>query len=372
MSVDFSYVRNPKNSGKRAILILHDYIYRCAGGERVAITLADAFHESRLVTGFCRDSQISCTSLDVPVDPYFLRLLWLVRRFERFSSQEKKTVFYSGNYAPLAVENHSHCLNVFYCHTPPRFLYDKRDFYLKMIPLAVRPAYICFCEWFRRKYERAVQKMDIILANSKNIRRRIRRYLHMDSVVVYPPVDTKGFKWLTQEDFFLSTARIDPLKRVNLVVRAFLQMPDKKLKVVSDGPDLSSIMSLAAGAQNIEILGWVSRETLQELTGRCTATIYVPRDEDFGISPLESMAAGKPVIGVSEGGIPETVTDGKTGMLLPSSPSEKDLVNAVCAMNKTKAISMRHECENWAKRFDKKVFINKIKKVLTSSDSICF
>lgn len=329
----------------------------------MVLTLKSAFSHSRLVTGFCLDADIPCQTLSVPAVPYFLRLIVLIKRFEDFFSDEKEMVFYSGNYAPLAVNNLSHCMNIFYCHTPPRFLYDKREFYSTMVPAVMRPAYRYFCLWYRQKYERAVKSMDLVIANSENVKRRLRKYLRIDSVVVYPPVDTKGFGWKGQGDFFLSTGRVDPLKRIDLIVKTFLGMPDYKLRVVSSGPDLSRIKKIASGAQNIEILGWVSNQELKDLMGSCRASVYIPRNEDFGISPVESMAAGKPVIGVAEGGLLETIRENETGILLPAEPVQDDLIRAVLQMDAVKAAAMRNACEKRAKGFDTEVFLDNIGKI---------
>jgi glycosyltransferase involved in cell wall biosynthesis len=208
--------------------------------------------------------------------------------------------------------------------------------------------------------------MDTIITNSENVQSRIQKYLGIDSRVIYPPCETEKFKWLGQEDFYLSTARLDPLKRVDLVVKAFLDMPEKKLKVISGGPDMPKIKKLAQGAENIQVLGWVDERMLVELLGRCVATIYIPRDEDFGMAPIESMAAGKPVIGVAEGGLLETVVDGKTGILIKADPSPEDVIQAVQAVQKMppeRSKDMREACERRAKLFDKDVFVNKIQEV---------
>ena len=97
--------------------------------------------------------------------------------------------------------------------------------------------------------------------------------------------------------------------------------------------------------------------------GRCVATIYIPRDEDFGMAPIESMAAGKPVIAVAEGGLLETVVDGETGILIKADPSPDDVMQAVQKMPPERSKDMREACERRAKQFDKDVFINKIREV---------
>ncbi len=206
--------------------------------------------------------------------------------------------------------------------------------------------------------------MGTVIVNSENIRTRLKRYLGIDSEVIYPPCETDKYKWLSQEDYYLSTARLDPLKRVDVVVKAFLEMPEKKLIVVSSGTDMPKIKKLAEDADNIQILGWVAEDVLADLMGRCIATLYIPKDEDFGISPLESMAAGKPVIGVREGGLRETVIHKETGLLVKPEPCLDDLVEAVQWLDARKALDMRKQCEQQAMHFDSKEFLVKIRQVL--------
>jgi glycosyltransferase involved in cell wall biosynthesis len=158
---------------------------------------------------------------------------------------------------------------------------------------------------------------------------RLKKYLDVESEVLYPPCDTEGFEWMGDGDYFLSTARLEPLKRVDLIVEAFKDMPNKKLIVASGGSQLESLEELADGAKNITFTGWVSDTELRRLVGNCTATIYIPKDEDFGISPVQSLAAGKPVIGVNEGGVVETVRETADGVLISTPPSAAKIRDAV-------------------------------------------
>ena len=153
---------------------------------------------------------------------------------------------------------------------------------------------------------------------------------------------------------------MDRLKRVETIVEAFTALPDKRLVVVSGGSELERVRVLAAPHANIEVRGWVSPEELRDLTGRCLATIYIPRDEDFGISPVESMAAGKPVIGVAEGGLLETVKDGQTGILIQANPRPAHVVDAVNAMTAERALTMREACEKRAAGYDEAAFREKM------------
>jgi glycosyltransferase involved in cell wall biosynthesis len=356
-----------------ALLVLHDYFEAAEGGGRLCLILAKALGAD-LGYGFRlprhpffeqpfpgREHDLGLRT-DLPL----WRQLRLARGFARDTGFARgyRAVVYSGFYAPLAVANRPDHGNLYYCHTPPRFLYDQRDFYLDRLPLWQRPLLMTFCHYLRQRYEQALERMQVIVANSETVRGRLKHYLGRDCFVVNPPCDTAAFNWRGQDGYYLSMARLDPLKRVDLVVRAFREMLDRRLIVASGGPELENIRRLAAGAANIRILGWVSEAQLGELLGRAIATVYVPRDEDFGMSPVESMAAGKPVIGVAEGGVRETVLPGETGILVRSNPDVADITAAVEELTPDRALAMRKACEARARDFDTAVFLRGMRAVL--------
>ena len=268
----------------------------------------------------------------------------------RFLSRAQ-TVVYSGFYAPLAVHRQQAGRRIYYCHSPPRFAFELQSFYRARYP------------WFLRSLfdVRAVQAMDVVLANSDNVRRRLSVCCGVQAQVLHPPVDVARFGWLADEGYFLSTARLEPLKRVDVLVQAFLQMPHQRLVVCSGGADLAPLVALAAGAPNIQFVGWTSDAELADWVGRARATKYVPVDEDFGRSPVESMAAGKPVIGVAEGGLLETVLDGQTGVLLPPALGVAAVCAAVESMTAERARGMRAACEARAQLFRSEVFEARIR-----------
>jgi glycosyltransferase involved in cell wall biosynthesis len=271
---------------------------------------------------------------------------------------------FSGSYAPLAVLNNRQGRNVYYCHTPPRFLYDLRSYYLKRFGFFGRLFFRVFSAWFKPRYEKSIKNMDVVIANSNNVRKRLKTYLNIDSVVVYPPVRIVNFNWICQGEYYLSTARLEPLKRIDLIIDAFKMMPNKNLVVASSGSDENKLRNLAAGYSNIKFVGRVDDDQLADLIGRCLATIYIPIDEDFGISPVESMAAGKPVIGVAEGGLLETVIDGVTGFLLPAELCTSDLVNLLSSCDPEELFAMRPACENRAMLFSENLFSKAIENYL--------
>lgn len=356
-------------------IVLHDYFEMAEGGGRLCLELAGGlgadlgygfkakdhpfFASSRFVG---TEHQIS-SQVRLPV----WRQLCLSRDFAGNTGflADYATVLYSGSYSPLAVQNHSGKQNIYYCHTPPRFIYDQQEFFLSLIPVWQRPVLRGFNHSFRPKYEKAVAEMDVIVANSATVQGRVKKYLGLNSTIVHPPCDLNKYNWRKPKEFFLSTARLDPLKRVDVIVRAFRKLPDRKLVVVSGGSEFKHIVRLADGFDNIEVLGWVEEKMLQNLLSTCLATVYIPKEEDFGMSPVESMAAGKPVIGIAEGGLLETVVDGESGMLLPTGDLSVDLLcQAVDGFSRKKIMDMKDACEKRAALFSLDVFLQKMKAVI--------
>ena len=200
---------------------------------------------------------------------------------------------------------------IYYCHTPPRYLYDLKNDYLKKVPFVLKPIFILLSNIFRKMYEKDIKKMDLILTNSENTKKRIKKFLWLESKVLYPPVDLKEFKYLTQKKYYLSFARLSDAKRVDKIVKAFKKIPDKKLIVIywENDPVLKNILSLAKWCDNIKFITLIWNKGFTEYVWNAIATIYVPIDEDFGMSPVESMAAWKPVLWVNEWGLKETIID---------------------------------------------------------------
>jgi glycosyltransferase involved in cell wall biosynthesis len=353
-------------------LVLHDSFAFKGGGERLVHTLCQGLD---LDLAFGSRSDQSYDLANVPGKCIDLKLqseLWgwrTVKRVYGFRRRTRflnhyETVIYSGQDAPLAVCNHLEGKNIYYCHTPPRSLYDLKDYRLKSLSPAQALNHRAFNLFFQPLYESALLKMDVIVANSVNIQNRVKQFLGMDSVVVHPPCDTENFHWLGQEDYYLSFARLDPLKRVDVIVKAFMQMPDKRLVVASTGPELATLKKLAEGKKNIIFAGPVDDNQLKNLVGNAIATLYIPREEDFGMSPVESMAAGKPVLGVAEGGLLETVVPGETGVLVQGNPSPEDIIDAVHELHPEQALAMRLACEQRAKQFGRELFLEKMRKLI--------
>lgn len=353
-------------------VIFHDSFNFEGGGERVVTQLARNLNLD-IVTGniairrsFDLIKGLNITSLDIEKNaPFYLRFSKTLQYMNGFLNYSGRTdydfAFFSGDVAPLCTPKFN-CKTYFYCHTPPTVLYGQREDTLKKEKILLkRKIFASLLQHFQNAYEESLNHIDIIIANSQNIKNKIKNYLNRDSIVIYPPVEIDQFFFKTPEDFYLSTARLSPGKQVKKIVEAFKKMPDKKLIILSDGEYRRTVLNSIKNAPNIRYEGWVDETTKKDLISRCIATLYTPVDEDFGITPVESMAAGKPIIGVMAGGLVETVLNEKTGVLIPGDLTAEKIIAAVQKMDTATAVSMKNACFDRAALFSQAHFFEKLK-----------
>lgn len=252
---------------------------------------------------------------------------------------------------------------IYYCHTPPRYLYDQKDRYLAKIPFLLRPAFLFVSTIFRVLYEKDIKKMDLILTNSENTKKRIKDFLWLDSEVLYPPAELDKFQFLWQQDYYLSYARLSEIKRVDKIVEAFSHMPDKKLVVIywKNDPQKEQVFKIWENLSNVEFITLEDNSKLNSYIWNSIATIYIPIDEDFWMSPVESMACWKPVIWVDEWWLKESIIDWETGYLIAPEANIEDIVSAIEKLDKQKSLEMRENCEKRAKDFSFDDFKEKLK-----------
>jgi glycosyltransferase involved in cell wall biosynthesis len=215
----------------------------------------------------------------------------------------------SSNHAVAnGVKTKSDQLHVSYTYSPMRYAWDLREQYLKESGLdkglkgfAAR----MILSWLKRWDYRAAQNVDHFICISEYIRKRIKSAYGRDSAVVYPPVDTDFFQpGKNSREYYLAASRMVPYKMMPLIVSAFSKMPDRRLVVIGDGPELERVRQCAGG--NIEILGYQDNFVLKEYLQTAKALVFAA-EEDFGIIPVEAQACGTPVIGYGIGGLLETV-----------------------------------------------------------------
>ncbi|MEA3640807.1 MAG: glycosyltransferase [Lamprobacter sp.] len=354
--------------------ILYDFLHCQGGAEQLSLDLLETFPGAELWVGYrdqrwFPDQRLHGARLrDLHLPARFpggrtlLGLLGFRVRTRRLATYD--WALFSGSVTVEAVHQRPQGRNLYYCHTVPRFAYDLQQDYAARLPRAARPVLGAAAAGMRYRYQKALAKMDLIMANSENVRARLQRYLGLDARVIYPPCDTQGPRWLGQNDDYLSTARLEPYKRVDLLIEAFRKLPGHQLCIASGGSDERRLRRLAAGAANIRFTGWLDGSHLRSLIGHCIATVYVAKDEDFGMSPVESMAAGKPVIGVAEGGLLETITDGVTGLLIQPPLTADKVIEAILQISPSRALEMRQACEQRACLFSKELFAQQMRQAV--------
>lgn len=262
---------------------------------------------------------------------------------------EYDTVVFSGDTLSAVRNCRNDARKICYFHSIPRYLFDQKDLYLSKVPFFLRPLYVIARLFETRAFFRDLSKMDAVYVNGKNLQSYCKAHLKRDAKIIYPPVDTHEFAPCDPSEkgeYYLSFSKLATFKRVNLVVQAFRTMPEKKLLVIygANDPQKDEVLGLAVGIPNVECRILSDNSELPGIVARAIATVFVPKNEDFGMVAIESMAAGTPVIGADSGGIKETVVPGATGLLVRENFTTAELQDAVRAMTPQRALNMRGTC----------------------------
>jgi len=351
------------------VVIFHDYFGAIGGGEKTMLTLARALGADVVTTDINRDAiekmgfgDVNLISLGETIKKPPLKQISASIRFAHCDFSDRYDFFiFSGNWAHFASKKHKP--NLLYCHTPVRAFYDLYDVFLKRQSLITRILFRMWVAVHKPICEYYMKHVDKIVANSINTQSRIEKYLHRDAEVVYPPIDISKYKFKEYGDFWLSVNRLYPEKRVELLIETFRQMPEEKLIIAGGYAKGDHALKYAEIIrhnlpENVELRGEVTEEELIDLYARCRGYITTAMDEDFGMTPIEAMAAGKPVVAAKEGGYLESMVDGVTGMLVEA--DVENIINAVGIISQNPE-DYKDACRERAKMFDKSVFIKRMK-----------
>ncbi len=220
--------------------------------------------------------------------------------------------------------------HICYCHTPMRYAWDLYEDYALGKGWLKSWLYGVVVRRIRRWDYRSAKNVDFFVANSENVRRRIASNYGRDAKVIYPPVRVDRFVLapVPRKDRYLCVGRFVPYKKVDIIVKAFKGMPDKKLLLVGDGYDATTISGLLQHVPNVTWLGYKNDDELIRLMQQSKACIFAAK-EDFGIMCVEAQACGTPVLAYKYGGHLETVIDGETGYLFEEQSAES-IQEALC------------------------------------------
>lgn len=348
--------------------LVHDWLNQLGGAEDVLEVLTGLYPDAPLFTSLCWRERLPAHWQTWDIRTSFIdRLPWAHKRqqlylplyptaFEQFDFRDYDLVISNKSGFCHGVVTGPETLHVCYCLTPTRYLWRYHQYAeqenLGRVARAVLPAFLTFL----RQWDRlAADRVDHFIAISAEVRRRIAKIYHRDSTIIYPPVETSRFEPANRvEDYYLIVGRLVPYRRLDLLIEAFNAL-GRPLYIAGSGRDKGRLETMAQS--NVKFLGYVPDEDLPDLMARCRAFMY-PGEEDFGIAPLQAMAAGRPVIAYASGGALETVSHGKTGYLF-AEQTVPDIINAVETFDPDSVDSAHIRCH--AEEFDVAIFERRIK-----------
>ncbi len=352
----------------KKIALAHDHLFQIGGAEKVLASLASIYPESPVYT-LISIPEIS-QSLLSPTRVYTSRLqklpginkffkyflLLMPRSWEKTDLSSYQLVISSSSGFVKGAYTGNNTAHICYCHTPTRYLWDDKEEYIGNLPEGkVLKLFLPRVLRRMRNWDFArAQEIDYFIANSQYIANKIKKHYKRDSLVIYPPVKVDDFSLADEvDDYYLIVSRLRPYKKVDLAIQAFnnLKLP---LKIIGSGSELRRLKKIAHS--NIEFLGELPDKKRNYYLSHCRAFIY-PQVEDFGISALEAMAAGRPVIAYQKGGALETVVEGLSGTFFPEQTWES-LAHRILRF---KAEDYQPELiRQHARKFDESVFKTKI------------
>ncbi len=367
--------RPPASS--RPFVLAHDFLIQMGGAENVVEVMAEAYPEAPIYTSatfgenlypvFKTDRVRNTWMQKLPgMQRLHKKLFFLYPfAFQCLRLPKNSLTWISSSSFSKWIPKPRGAQFVCYCHTPPRFFWNTDDYLKNEIQNPVLRRFVkSLAPVFRWSDRRQAQKVDLFLANSRNVQQRIRDCYNRESVVVYPPVDVERFQVSDRtEDFFLIVSRLVAYKRIDLAVEAFSKA-GKKLVIIGDGPDRARLEAMAG--PTVEFLGRAPNETVTEMMATCRGFIF-PGSEDFGITPVEAQACGKPVIAFREGGALETVIDGETGLFFdePTAASLGQAVDAFEERSWDRAVIRAN-----AERFSIERFLERTRKVIAEFETV--
>jgi glycosyltransferase involved in cell wall biosynthesis len=352
--------------------IVHYWLLGMRGGEKVVEALCRMLPDADIFTLFYDPASVSEVIRSHKVTASYLNPL---RRFHRsmlpFMPSALESLDLRGYDLVISSESGpakgvltpSAARHVCYCHTPMRYLWELYPAYLNDWTSSARKRALMrpIARNLRLWDFASAARVDDFVANSENVRRRIWKTYRREAGVIHPPVAVETFFHKPPGDYFLAVSELVPYKQLDYAVRAFSKN-GKRLRIAGDGPEYKRLKQQAGGS--IEFCGRVSDADLRELYARCRAFL-LPGEEDFGISTVEALASGKPVIALARGGALETVPE--MGGVLYGEASEAGLDRGLTEFEALEASVRPLDLQTWAEQFSEARFQEKMRRILTAS-----
>jgi len=360
------------------IALVHEYLSQYGGAEKVLEALQELYPQAPTFVMFYDKNKIPARLLKGIIKTSFLQYMPFIKNhyriylpimplaIEHLNLDDYDLVISSSSAFGKGIITNPKALHISYCHTPTRYLWTDTHSYIiegkyNWFIKAILPPILHRLRMFDQI---AASRVDYFIANSENVQRRIQKFYHRDSEVIYPPVDIKFFK-LSEKigDYYLTGGRLVPYKKFDLTIKVFNRL-GWPLKIFGTGPEMEKLQMLAKS--NIQFIGAVNDEEKAQLYAKAIAFIH-PQTEDLGITPIESMAAGRPVIAYKDGGALETVKEGLTGTFF-NEQSWESLLETFLNFDQAKFDSQK--IREYAEQFSLDNFKNKINSYVTKLQDI--
>jgi len=358
------------------IAVFHSFLDNIGGAEIVALTLAREFGADLYTTNISEEkiSKMGFAKMlpkiksigRIPKKAPFRQQLTLWR-FSKLDLGGKYDFYIiAGDWAMSGgINNHP---NLWYVHSPLNELWQFKDYIREnLLSWWKKPIFDLWVNLNRKFTLRYVRDIDTWVCNSQNTKNRIKKYYKRDAEIIYPPTDTEKHSYKENGNFWLSVNRLAKQKRIELQLEAFKKLPEEKLIIVGSYEKGATqfenykkyLESIKPG--NVEIKNWVEKEELNDLYSRCRGFITTAMDEDFGMTAVEAMASGKPIIAPNEGGYRESVSE-ETGILIDNIDEGK-IAEAIKEIGKSLE-SFKQPCLKNAREFSTEMFVQKINALL--------
>lgn len=357
------------------VALIHYWLVTWRGGEHVLRAIADLYPNADIFSHVVDPELAARRFPGHQFKPTFISRLPFAKRWyqkylplmpmalEQLDLREYDLVISSESGPAKGVIVAPGAFHVCYCHSPMRYAWDMYHDYRREASGLTRLMMVPTMHYMRNWDQLSAQRVDTFIANSTFVASRIQKYYRRPAEVIHPPVAVAEFDRVGKRgDFFLSVGQLVQYKRPDLLVAAFNQLGEP-LVIIGEGPMLSDLKRMARS--NIRFLGRQSFETIKAHYAECRALVF-PGIEDFGIVPVEAMAAGKPVIALGRGGVLDTVIDGETGLLF-SEQTLNGVVTAVREFVRREGTFDAEKIRRHAKQFSVECFKAKFTKLIERS-----
>lgn len=357
------------------VAIVQEWLVTVGGSDKVVKAILDVFPDADIYTLVAKKEV--CDELGIPwekVHTSFIQKMPLGTKkhraylplfpfaIEQFDLRGYDVVISSSHCVAKGVLTKADQLHICYCHSPIRYCWDMYNEYLEESHLDKG-----FKSWLVRLMLHSIRQFDAIagsrvdyyISNSDYVGQRIRKTYRRKATTIHPNIDISNFELCNdKKEYYLASSRLVAYKKIDTIIEAFNQMPDKKLVVIGGGPNLEAYRRLAK--DNVTVMGYQPFDVLKDKMQHAKAFVFAA-DEDFGMIPIEAQSCGTPVIAYGHGGSLETVNGGKTGSFFNEQTPEA----IVEAVNKFESMGSQPfapaDCRQWAEGFSEERFKREIK-----------